>query len=173
MQPARTLGGGRLPWANDRRRAGAGAARPGRRARRRDRRDPAPGARVVGYLRTLFHEEADVADAFSAWAEHLWKGLPAFQGRAAFRTWALRLAFNAALDVRDRAHPRRERRLRTGEASVLAEEVRTNSVAARERHRQQLAALRQELSPDEQTLLFLRLDQELPWDDVGMAWNQL
>jgi RNA polymerase sigma-70 factor (ECF subfamily) len=123
------------------------------------------GPAVVRYLRGMLRSEADAADAFSDWAESLWSGIGSFEGRSSFRTWAFRLAFNAALHLSDRAHRKRERRLATSEASILAEEVRT--ALTHERRRRRLDELRAELAGDEQTLLFLRVDQQLAWDDVA------
>jgi RNA polymerase sigma-70 factor (ECF subfamily) len=124
------------------------------------------GPGVVRYLRATLRDEEDVADAFSDWAESLWCGIGAFEGRSSFRTWAFRLAVNSALSLCDRAHRRRERRFATGEASALAEELRT-TMQRDERRRRRLDELRAELTPEERTLLFLRVDQALPWDEVA------
>jgi RNA polymerase sigma-70 factor (ECF subfamily) len=124
------------------------------------------GPAVARYLRGMLRVEADAADAFSDWAESLWTGIGSFEGRSPFRVWAFRLAFNAALDLSDRAHRKRERRLATAEASALAQEVRTTAVSV-ERRRRGLDELRAELASDDQTLLFLRVDQQLSWDDVA------
>lgn len=124
------------------------------------------GPAVARYLRGMLRSDADAADAFSDWAESLWAGIGTFEGRSSFRAWAFRLAFNSALDLSGRAHRARERRLATAEASALADEVRT-TVFTYERRRQRLDALRAELPADDQTLLFLRVDQQLPWDDVA------
>jgi RNA polymerase sigma-70 factor (ECF subfamily) len=124
------------------------------------------GPAIARYLRGMLPVEADAADAFSDWAESLWAGIGSFQGRSSFGAWAFRLAYHSALDLSDRAHRKRERRLATAEASVLAEEVRTTALT-HERRRRRLEELRAELPGDEQTLLFLRVDQQLPWDDVA------
>jgi RNA polymerase sigma-70 factor (ECF subfamily) len=124
------------------------------------------GPGIVRYLRATLRAEEDVADAFSEWAESLWCGIGTFEGRSSFRTWAFRLAVNSALSVCDRAHRRRERRFATGEASALAEEVRT-TVHRDERRRRRLDELRAELTAEERTLLFLRVDQALSWDEVA------
>jgi RNA polymerase sigma-70 factor (ECF subfamily) len=129
------------------------------------------GPAVARYLRSMLRTDADAADAFSDWAESLWAGIGTFEGRASFTSWAYRLAFHAALDLSDRAHRKRERRLATAEASVLAAEVRTTAFAE-ERRRHALDALRAELSPDDQTLLFLRVDQQLPWEDVAAVLSK-
>jgi RNA polymerase sigma-70 factor (ECF subfamily) len=124
------------------------------------------GPSVVRYLRALLRDDEDVADTFSDWAESLWSGIGSFEGRSSFRTWAFRLAFTSAMHVCDRAHRRRERRFATGEASAIAEQIRSTAMSF-ERRRQRLDELRSALAPDEQTLLFLRVEQELPWEEVA------
>jgi RNA polymerase sigma-70 factor, ECF subfamily len=71
------------------------------------------------------------------------------------------------MKVRDDAWRRLGRRLETGEASRLADEVRTRTAIRVERQRAELEALRAELSLEDQTLLVLRLDQALAWEDVA------
>jgi len=125
------------------------------------------GPQVLQVLRAMLRDEAEARDAFSQFAENLWKGIGTFRGEASFKTWSLRLACNAARNQRDEAWRRRGRRLATREASALAEEVRTRSVVRVERQRQALDRLRQALSVEEQSLLVLRLDQGLSWNEVA------
>jgi RNA polymerase sigma-70 factor (ECF subfamily) len=125
------------------------------------------GPVVLSYLRPALRDDDEVADAFARWAENVWKGLPSFEWRSTLKTWAIRLACNVALNERDRAHWRRERRFLTGEASALANSVRTTSAVRVERQRRVVLELRKGLSPEQQTLLFLRVDQELPWEDIA------
>lgn len=125
------------------------------------------GPTILGYLRPVLRDEDDVADAFSLWAENVWKGLPAFEGRSSLKTWCVRLACNVALNLKNLAHVRRVRRFDAGEASRLADSIRTASAVRLERQRRGILELRRELTPDEQTLLFLRADQELSWDEVS------
>ncbi len=125
------------------------------------------GPRILGYLRAVLRDEADAADAFSQFAENLWRGLGSFRGESSFVGWAYKLAWNAALNLRDQAWHRRGRRLATGEASRIAEEVRTMSAIRVERQRQGLEKLREALSAEEQTLLVLRIDQELSWEEIA------
>jgi len=122
---------------------------------------------LLRFLRSLLRDEALAGEAFSVAAEHLWRGLPAFEWRSSLKTWALRLAINAAANVRDDAWRRKGRAFATGEASALAVELQTKTVLRDERHRQALLALRAELTPDEQALLALRLDQGLGWSEVA------
>ena len=124
-------------------------------------------AQILGYLQAVLRDEADAADAFSIFAEHLWRGLPTWRGQSSLKTWAFKLAWNAALNLKDEAWRRRGRRFRTGEASRLAEEIRTRTGLRVERQRQALDGLRAELTEEEQTLLVLRIDQQLAWEEIA------
>lgn len=125
------------------------------------------GPKVLGYLRSILRNDEDAADAFSHFAEDLWRGIGGFRGESSFKTWAYKLAWCAAMHVRSDAWRRLGRRLESGEASRLADEVRTKSAVRDERQRQTLERLREALTPEEQTLLFLRLDQQLDWNEVA------
>jgi len=125
------------------------------------------GPKVLGYLRSILRDDEDAADAFSHFAEDLWRGIGGFRGEASFKTWAYKLAWCAAMHVRSDAYRRLGRRLETGEASRLADEVRTKSVVRDEKQRLSLERMRAALSAEEQTLLFLRLDQQLDWNEVA------
>lgn len=125
------------------------------------------GPAVLRYLRSLLRSEADAADAFSEWAETLWKSLPGFRGEASVRTWSYRVAWTCARNVRDEAWKKRGRPLATGEASQLAAEVRTNSKVADEQKRQALDELREALDQEDQSLLVLRIDQQLAWNEIA------
>lgn len=130
------------------------------------------GPAVLRYLRALLRNEADANDAFSYWAESLWTGLPGFRGDASLRTWSLRLAYHAALTVLDPAWRRRVRPFATGEASRLAATLRTASAVRIERQRRKLDAVIARLTPEQQTLLSLRVDQGLSWDDLARVLSK-
>lgn len=125
------------------------------------------GPPILRYLRSMLRDEADAADAFSQWAESLWRGLPGFRFDASLRTWGYRMARNVAHNLRDEAWRRRGERLATGQASALALSIRTRSVLVAERQRQALDELRAALEEEEQALLVLRVDHELPWAEVA------
>jgi hypothetical protein len=46
------------------------------------------GPQVLRYLRSILRDEEDVRDAFSAFAEAVWKGLPGFRWDASLATWS-------------------------------------------------------------------------------------
>ncbi len=125
------------------------------------------GPRALGYLHRLLGNDADAADAFSMFAEQVWRGMPNFEGRSSVKTWAFKAAWSAAMKVRDDAWRRLREGLPTSAASHLADEVRTNTALRLETLRQELEVLRAELTAEDQTLLALRLDQELTWEEVA------
>jgi RNA polymerase sigma-70 factor (ECF subfamily) len=125
------------------------------------------GPAIHGYLHAVLRNQADAEDAYSMWAEHLYRGIGRFRGECALRTWAYKLAWNAALRLKDDPYRRRGRRLATNEVSKLAREAASSSVARRERASAALERLRAGLTPEEQTLLTLFVDRKLPWEDVA------
>lgn len=129
-------------------------------------REYGPGIR--GLLLTIFRRNPDAAeDAFSLFAENLWRHIATFRGDSSVRTWVYCVARNAAVSVTRDGWRRLGRHLETIEAERLAEEVRTRSAVRLERQSSALAALRDALDLDEQTLLTLRLDERLPWDEIA------
>jgi len=129
------------------------------------------GPRIHGYLRAVLRDEGDAAEAFAGFAEDLWRGLPHFRRECAFETWAFKLAWRAALHVRDDAYRRRGRRLATSDASRLADEVRRSSILELERQSAVLERLRAALTPEERSLLVLRVDQRLAWEEVATVMS--
>ncbi|BDG01131.1 RNA polymerase sigma factor [Anaeromyxobacter oryzae] len=125
------------------------------------------GPRVLGYLHRVLGDSDDASDAFSLFAEQVWRGIPGFEQRSSAKTWAFKAAWSAAMKVRDDAWRRLGRRLDSSEASRLADEVRTHTAVRLERQRAELEALKAELSMQDQTLLVLRVDQQLSWDEVA------
>jgi len=129
------------------------------------------GPDVLRYLHSLLRDEDAANDAFSQFAESLWKGLSGFRGEASLRGWAFGIAFHTALNARDEAWRRHGRRFATGEASKIAAEVRTKTVIRFERRRQALEMLREALTVEERSLLALRIDQGLSWAEVAETFS--
>jgi RNA polymerase sigma-70 factor (ECF subfamily) len=126
------------------------------------------GPAIRGLLLTIFRRNPDAGEeAFSLFAENLWRHMDTFRGESSVRTWVYCLARNAAVSVTREGWRRLGRRLETEDADRLAEEVRTRSAVRLERQSTALTALRDALDLDEQTLLTLRLDERLPWDEIA------
>jgi RNA polymerase sigma-70 factor (ECF subfamily) len=126
------------------------------------------GPQVRGYLAAVLRDEDDTADVFATFCEDLWRGLSTFRFECSFRTWAYKLAWHAlARSTRD-PHRRRSRRLATDEISALAAQTSSTTVIYLKRSESdRLARIRESLSPDEQTLLILRIDRGLSWSEIA------
>lgn len=130
------------------------------------------GPPILRYLRSMLREEDDAGDAFSQWAENVWHGLTTFRFGASLKTWCYRLAWNAGQNLRNEAWRRHGQRLASGQASQLAESIRTRSAVVVEAQRQALDELRAALDDSERSLLTLRIDQQLSWDEVSEVMTQ-
>jgi RNA polymerase sigma-70 factor (ECF subfamily) len=128
------------------------------------------GPQVLGYLTAVLRDEDDAHDVFSQFAEDLWRGLPGFRRESAVRTWAFRLAWHAASRYARDPYRKRHRPILSTEASRIAAEVRsTMSTYAPGGRADKLVKLRESLDAEEQTLLILRVDKAMPWEDVAQV----
>lgn len=124
------------------------------------------GPSVLAYLCTLLPQD-DARDAFSMFAEDLWRSLRTFRRDCTARAWAYRIAWHAAARyLRDPYRVRRER-LPTTAASRLAASMSPRSVLRSARRCDRLGELREMLGPEERTLLVLRIDKELDWSEIA------
>jgi RNA polymerase sigma-70 factor, ECF subfamily len=126
------------------------------------------GPQVLRYLQSILGDHDEARDAFSQFAENLWRGLKTYRADGSFRAWAYRIAWNAAFD--HRRHTRRRRQhLVSGEATRIAATVGTSSHERRERRQRALDELRMELSLEDRALAALRIDQGLSWEECAEA----
>jgi RNA polymerase sigma-70 factor (ECF subfamily) len=126
------------------------------------------GPGILGYLIALLGDEDDAADVFSTFSLDLWRGFGGFQRRCSAKSWAYKLARNAAMRFLSSPRRTRTRRLRTSEAlAIAAEVVSTSTPGARAQRESGAERLRAQLEPDEQTLLILRLDRGLSWKEIA------
>jgi RNA polymerase sigma-70 factor (ECF subfamily) len=114
-----------------------------------------------------------VAEAFSRFSESAWQALPSFSGRASLRVWTFAIARNSAADeLRDRY---RDRRVLAGwdttRAHQVAERVRTATLEYEKTvNKNRLSTLREQLEVEDRSLLFLRVDQRMSWDEIAATF---
>jgi RNA polymerase sigma-70 factor (ECF subfamily) len=131
------------------------------------------GGEVLGYLQAVTRDDTLAAEAFSEFSEDVWRGIAGYRGDAPLRAWAYRVAWHAALRCLKAPERRRGRPLSTSEAENLAAEVRsTTALHLRDSSKDKLAALRASLSPEEQTLLVLRVDRALSWREIARVLEE-
>jgi RNA polymerase sigma-70 factor (ECF subfamily) len=131
------------------------------------------GPPVLQYLRAILRDSDDADDAFSRFAEGLWTSVGNFRGEGSFKAWAYRIAWHAALRVAQDPYRKRRDLLGSSDASRLAAEVRSRtSVEMEAKATERIERLRQELAPDEQTLIILRFDRDLSWREVAQVLEE-
>lgn len=124
------------------------------------------GPELLGYLRAFLRDDDAADEAFAMACEDLWRGLPSFRGESTFRTWAYRLTWHAAMRLLRDPFRRRGERLPTD--PQIAELVRTTTALyTRQASKDLLADLRATLSPEDRTLLILRIDRGFTWPQVA------
>jgi RNA polymerase sigma-70 factor (ECF subfamily) len=125
------------------------------------------GSEIVRYLRAVLHDRDSATEVFSLFCELFWEALPSFRRESTVRTWAFGIAWRAVRRFQADPFRQRVRRLATSEISQLALEIESTSPLAPEED-PRLARLRAALTPEEQTLVTLRIDRELPWRDIAI-----
>ena len=133
------------------------------------------GPEIFGLLAMLHRREEDASEVFSRFTENLWRGLPSFGWHCSFRTWAYTVARNASISYRRQVRRRAEVHVPLPEGSELSaiqQEVRTETLSyLRTQRKTRVLALRESLSPEDQTLLVLRVDKRLAWNDLARVMH--
>ena len=124
------------------------------------------GPEVLGYLENVLGDPDDARDVFQRFAEDLWAWLPSFRG-GSLRAASYRIAWHAAARFRRDVWRRRRERMRTTMASRIAASITSPESRLATKPRDRLARLRASLEPEDRTLLVLRLDREMSWNDVA------
>ena len=127
------------------------------------------GPEVYAYLRALHRDAGEADEVFSLFTEALWRSLFSREIRCSHRTWAYAVARRSSL--RYRRMERRSARFvpwpeDTGLSAIPAA-VRTETpLHLQTAKRSRFAELRASLPEADQTLLMLRVDRRLSWNDL-------
>jgi RNA polymerase sigma-70 factor, ECF subfamily len=128
------------------------------------------GPEVLGFLVAMQHDHGRAEEAFSLFAERLWKGMNRFEWKSSVRTWSYVLARNAAADLhrRESRHQRKRVEMSSAPISEVAAKVRTETMSLlRTEKRTAFTRLREELPEADRALLVLRIDRDLAWRDIA------
>ena len=133
------------------------------------------GAEIMGFLVARLRDHDLASEAFSQFAQDLWRGIAKFQGRSTLRVWASVLARHAATQAIAGERRRRNQQIPLSDAediSKVAAAVRTETLRIiRTANSSRLTALRDQLSPDDRTLLILRVNERMEWKDIALVMS--
>jgi RNA polymerase sigma-70 factor (ECF subfamily) len=125
------------------------------------------GQELLRFIMSLLRNEDDAQEVFSIVCEHVLRDLAAFERRSSLRTWLYTVTRRACYAYKGAWH-RSKRAELPAELEEAEARVRTATrVYLRTETKDKLAVLRQALSQDEQVLLTLRIDRDLPWEDIA------
>ncbi len=126
------------------------------------------GPQILGYLCATMRDDDAAYDVFGHFSEELWKSIGRFRGESSFKTFAYKVVMHSISRYRRDAYRRRGRAIESDEVSKIVADIRSQTEPFRRTDvKDRFAQLRAQLEPDEQTLLFLRIDQNLSWNDVA------
>jgi len=128
------------------------------------------GPEVLGFLSGVLGN-ADGDEVYSAWSERLWKSLKGFEGRCSLRTWTYVLARREITRFRKGTRRHAEGRVPLSELKDVLANPKTRTTMATAKQRQ-LTALRDELPIEDRTLLILRVDRKLSFDEIALAFAE-
>ena len=126
------------------------------------------GPQILGYLAASLRDHDAAYEVFGQFCEELWKSLPRFRGDSSMKTWAYKIVLHVVSRYRRDGFRRRATPVADDQLAQLAADVRSRTPRyQRTEVKDRFAELRGRLDDDEQTLLFLRVDQGLSWADVA------
>ena len=128
------------------------------------------GPEILGFLSGVLGD-ADADEVFSGLSERLWRSLKGFEGRCSIRTWTYVLARHELGRFRKglRRHAEYLVPISGVQDALAITGTRTGSATPTDRQRR-FAALRDELPVEDRMLLILRVDRDLAWDDIALAF---
>jgi RNA polymerase sigma-70 factor (ECF subfamily) len=126
------------------------------------------GDEVYSFVMARVRDDDVAADIFGQTCADLLASMPAFQWRCSLRTWFYRLARASAVKYQRQPGNRPDRRVALSQVSDALDQVRSRTqLHLRSEVKDRLRALRDQLDPDEQQLLMLRIDRDLGWSEIA------
>lgn len=127
------------------------------------------GAEVLAYLGRVLRNEEDAREVFCDLGGELWLALPTFRRACSVRTFVYRIAWHAVARYRRDPYRRRAEPLEGTAAAIAAEVASRTAPYLRSEVRRAVERLRAELSPEDQTLLTLRIDRRMSWAELAVV----
>jgi RNA polymerase sigma-70 factor (ECF subfamily) len=122
------------------------------------------GDEIYSFVVSRLRDDDVAADVFAQACADLVTSMPSFQWKCSLRTWFYRLARSATTRyLRTPGH-----RVALSHISEAVDRVRSRTLLhQRSEVKDGLRKLRDQLDPDEQQLLVLRIDRDLGWTEIA------
>jgi len=125
-------------------------------------------AELYSFLHARLQSDTDAHEVLAQTSEDVWRGIGTFRFECSFRTWLYTLARHAAIRFeRTPANRARQREALSRAPEPVDRERSGTRPYLRTDVKDRLSALRATLTPDEQSLLMLRVDRGLSWEEVS------
>lgn len=127
------------------------------------------GPELRGYLHATVRDADGAAELYGELGEQLMIGIPRFRGESSVRTYVYAIAWNLVRYHRRRTRRERARQVVEADDSRLeAPDPRTPTAPhLRTTSKLRLAEARSKLTPEELTLIVLRVDRGMAWSEIG------
>jgi RNA polymerase sigma-70 factor (ECF subfamily) len=131
------------------------------------------GPEILGFLSGVLNNNDQHADeVFATFMERLWRSLNGFEGRCSLRTWMYVLARRELGRYRRGEQRHVAGRVPISELQEVLEEVRKTRTTIGVIRRDELTKLREALPEEDRTLLILRVDRDMAWEDIALAFAE-
>lgn len=130
------------------------------------------GGDILAFLVVRLKNQSAASDVFSEFTEDFWRGLEKFQWRTTLRSWGYTLARNAANRFQRSRHRRESRLVHPSRIRDHAHNRRSSTAPyLRTEVKKRMRALRVRLPVEDQTLLVLRIDKGLSWNELAVIFS--
>lgn len=125
------------------------------------------GPEILRFLSGVL-DRSDADEVFARWSVRLWRSLEGFEGRCRVRTWGYVLARRELGRFRKGMRKDADVCVPMTELHDIPEVLRTAPRATRLK----LGRLQDELTMADRTLLMMRVDRDLAWSDIALAFAE-
>jgi RNA polymerase sigma-70 factor (ECF subfamily) len=131
------------------------------------------GNEIMSYLLSIERSPTEAEDVFSELCLGLWQALPSFRGECSLRTFLYTLARRQWMRAVNKRKNRAEVPTPSSMHERLAAHIRSGTAEyLRTEARDRMARLRASLEESDRTLLILRLNRKLPWNDIARVMSE-
>lgn len=131
------------------------------------------GPEILGFLSGALRDDDAADEVFSTFSERLWRSLDGFEGRCTLRTWTYVLARHELGRYRRGARRHEDGRVPISALQEVLVAIKTQNRSTLAAHRRdKLTQLRDELPVEDRTLLILRFDRGLSFDECALAFSE-